>query len=337
MTERRPKVLFICGSLNQTTQLHAIAQELPEVEAWYSPYYGNGLENFFRALRLTEMTIMGHKRRRWCRAFLDQRNLPVDDGGVRGDYDLVVTSTDVIIQKNIVGKKVVVVQEGILDPERVLFKTVRALPFLPRWLAGTALTGLSGQYDRFCAMSEGYREHLISRGAAPEKVVTTGVPNFDHCARYRNNQFPHHGYLLVCTSDGRETFKLDDDRPALIRRARQMAAGRTLIFKLHPNEDPVRARAEIARHAPEALVFDQGSAEEMIANCDELLTEWSSTVFVGVALGKKIHTNFDEVTVRRLSPLQNGGTSARNIAAVCRALLGGPQAAAGGRLDAVSG
>jgi hypothetical protein len=321
----RPRVLFLCGSINQTSQLHAVAGALPEVEAWYSPYYGNGLEELFRRLRLTEMTIAGNKRRAWCLEWLRARGLPIDDGGARGPYHLVVTSTDVIVQRNLAGSPLVVVQEGILDPERLLYRLVRALPFLPRWLAGTAMTGLSGAYARFCAMSDGYRDHLIARGADPGAVVVTGVPNFDNCDSYRNNAFPHRGYLLVCTSDGRETFKADD-RPALIRRAQALAAGRPLLFKLHPNEELARARAELARLAPEALVFDRGSAEEMIANCDELLTEWSSTVFVGVALGKKVHTNFDEATVRRLAPLQNGGSSARNIAEVCRALLPGPAA-----------
>ena len=64
----------------------------------------------------------------------------------------------------------------------------------------------------------------------------------------------------------------------------------------------------------------------MIANCDELVTQWSSTVFVGIALGKRVHSDVDLAELRRLAPVQNGGAGARNIARVCRELwtLGRP-------------
>jgi hypothetical protein len=42
---------------------------------------------------------------------------------------------------------------------------------------------------------------------------------------------------------------------------------------------------------------------------------------VAVALGKEVHCDIDEVTLRRLMPIQNGGTSARRIAEVCRRFL----------------
>jgi hypothetical protein len=34
-------------------------------------------------------------------------------------------------------------------------------------------------------------------------------------------------------------------------------------------------------------------AEEVIANCDVLITRFSSTAFVGIALGKETHSDFD--------------------------------------------
>jgi hypothetical protein len=60
----------------------------------------------------------------------------------------------------------------------------------------------------------------------------------------------------------------------------------------------------------------------MIANCDVLVTQYSSTVFVGLALGKECHSYFDLGELRRLLPLQNA-SAARNIAAVCRDVLAG--------------
>jgi hypothetical protein len=58
----------------------------------------------------------------------------------------------------------------------------------------------------------------------------------------------------------------------------------------------------------------------MIANCDVLITQYSSTVFVGLALGKEIHSYFDVDDLKRLMPIQNH-SAARNIAAVCRDVL----------------
>src|SRR5262249_23341602 len=151
--------------------------------------------------------------------------------------------------------------------------------------------------------------------------VVTGIPNFDDCRRYRENTFPHRGYVLVCSSDARETFKRDDRR-AFLERCRRIAAGRPMIVKLHPNEDAARARRELAALCPDALVFSEGSAEEMIANCDVLITQYSSTAFVGVALGKEVHSYYGLDELRRLLPVQNG-RAARNIAAVCREVLRG--------------
>jgi hypothetical protein len=214
-----------------------------------------------------------------------------------------------------------VVQEGLFDPDGLVAALCRRLRWLPPWFAGTALTGESLFYDRFCAAGDGWRDRLIARGANPEKVVVTGIPGFDDCARYRINDFPHHGFVLVCTSDLRETFQ-PDNRKQLVRRALQIANGRLLIFKLHPNEDQARAQREIERWAPSALVYSKGSAEEMIANSEVLITQWSTTALVGVALGKTVFSSLPLEELYRLTPWQNGGTSAGRIAQLCRGLLG---------------
>jgi hypothetical protein len=145
------------------------------------------------------------------------------------------------------------------------------------------------------------------------------MPNFDDCDRYRQNDFPHRGFVLVCTSDMRETYKIED-RAAFLRHCVAIAAGRQLIFKLHPNEKLERASREIREVAPEALVYASGSAEEMIANCDVLISQYSSVAYVGLALGKEVHSYFDVEELRRLLPLQNK-SAARNIAEVCRRVL----------------
>jgi len=181
------------------------------------------------------------------------------------------------------------------------------------------MTGLSDAYRAFCVASEGYRDFFIQRGARPEKIVVTGIPNFDNCRRYCTNDFPYKHYVLACTTNLRELLRYEN-RKAFIRRALEIAGGRQLIFKLHPNENIERAAREIRAYAPAAMVFTTGSAEEMIANCDALITRFSSTAFVGVALGKDTYSDFDMDTLIRLLPLQND-SAALNIANVCRRVL----------------
>jgi hypothetical protein len=322
----RKKILFICGSLNQTTQMHQIAGQLPEHDHAYTPFYGHGALELLRRARCLEFTVLGFKLRRRCLDYLAAQGLPLDLHGRAGGYDLVVTCSDLVVPRNIRKTPVVLVQEGILDPAGIPFLLCRKLKVLPLWLAGTATTGLSGRYQRFCVASEGYRDLFVANGAPAERLAVTGIPNFDDCRRYERNAFPHRHFVLVCTSDARETFKRDDRRD-FINRCLEIAAGRKLIFKLHPNENAARATREIAVLAPEALVYSTGCAEEMIANCDALITQYSSTVFVGVALGKEVHSYNDLAEIRRLLPLQNR-SAARNIAGVCSELLAATQAAA---------
>ncbi|MDW8466396.1 MAG: hypothetical protein RML35_09550 [Chloroherpetonaceae bacterium] len=161
---------------------------------------------------------------------------------------------------------------------------------------------------------------FIRKGVKPEKIRVTGIPNFNNCKKFYQNNFPYKNFVLVCTSDSRETLKYENRRK-FIENAVRIANGRQLIFKLHPNENHERATREIQKYAPGALVYTSGSAEEMIANCDVLITRFSSTVYVGLALGKEVYSEFDINELRRLMPIQNGGTSAQNIANVCRELL----------------
>jgi len=305
--------------MNQTTQMHQISQHLADYEHSFSPFYCHGFDEMLRRFGLIEFTIAGNTMVERCRAYLQHHGLVVDYQGKDQPYDLVVTCTDVYVQNNIRDKPIVLVQEGIIDPESLMYQLVKHLKFLPRWMADTAMTGLSNAYQAFCVASEGYRDFFIQRGAQPEKIAVTGIPNFDNCRHYCSNDFPYHHYVLACTSNYRELFRYED-RAAFIRRAVEIAAGRQLIFKLHPNEKSERATREIRSLAPAAMVLRTGSAEEMIANSDALVTRFSSTAFVGVALGKETYSDFDRDTLARLMPLQNNA-AALNIATVCRRVL----------------
>lgn len=316
---KKKKVLFICGSINQTTQMHQIAQHLPEYDHYYTPYYADGVIEKARQKGLLENTILGYKLANRCMSYLKLNDLNVDVQGQNQDYDLVLTCSDLIMPKNILDKKVVLVQEGMTDPENLFFYMAKMFKWFPRWLASTSTTGLSHQYHRFCVASEGYFDLFMRKGVRAETLRVTGIPNFDNCRKYYNNVFPHKNYVLVCTSDSRETFKYEN-RKKFIEKCVEIANGRQIIFKLHPNEKVERATQEINRYAPHALVYSSGNTEEMIANSDVLITRFSSTVYVGMALGKEVYSDFDIDELRRMTPIQNASAAA-NIAGVCRELV----------------
>jgi hypothetical protein len=318
----RKKILFICGSLNQTTMMHKISQHLAEYDHAFTPFYCDGFYKFLEAAGLLDFTIVAGQHRRTTEKYLAEQDLRVDYGGVAGDYDLVVTCTDLLVQRNILDKKVVLVQEGMTDPEGIAYHIVRRIHKLgvPRWLASTSTTGLSDRYERFCVASEGYRKHFIRKGVKAEKVVVTGIPNFDNVREYLKNDFPHQDYVLVATTDTRENFKWDNRR-SFLKRAKEIAGPRPIIFKLHPNENAGRSTREIKDCVPGALVFSTGNTNHMIANCHTLVTQFSSVVYLGLALGKKVYSYFDLNQLQELVPVQNGGVSAENIARVCREYL----------------
>lgn len=321
------RVLLVCGSLNQTTMMHKIGVELSRRhECVYTPFFADAPLRLLKPVGLLDHTILAGRFRRVTEEYLRENALDVDDGGRRGGYDLALTCSDLVVPKALRRQPLVLVQEGMTDPETVVYHLVKKLS-LPRWIASTSTTGLSLAYERFCVASEGYRRFFERKGVPPERLVVTGIPNYDDCASFLANDFPHRGYVLVATSDGRETFKRDDRR-AFVERAKSIAAGRPMLWKLHPNENWDRARREIEEWAPGSLVFTEANTNHMIANCDVLVTEWSTVVYVGLALGKECHSYFDLGELRKLAPTQNGGRSAAHIATVCEEVL-----RAGGRRE----
>lgn len=299
--------------------MHKIAQALPEHYCRFSPFYAEGTLGKMVKKGLLEHTILAGNHFQATTDYLYSHHLPIDPAGSSHQYDLAVTCTDLIVQSNLRKKRLILVQEGITEPEDLFYHMVRNLG-LPRFLANTAATGLSDAYDRFCVASPGYRDLFINKGVNPSKIVVTGIPNFDDAETFLDNDFPYQHFILVATSSIRETGK-PDDRMAFLRQVKKIAAGREVIFRLHPNENVERAEREIKRLMPDALILTQGDTNHMIANCDVLITQVSSVVFIGIALGKEVHSyhNLEELT--KLAPLQNGGTSALRIAEECRRLL----------------
>ncbi len=314
------RILLIGGSLNQTTIMSQIARELAgDGTCFFSAYYADGWLQALADAGLLDSTILGGQARRATLSYLEEQGLRMDDRGKQAPYDLVVTASDLIVPRNIRNKPVVLVQEGMLTPENLVYRLVR-YGKLPRYLANTAMTGLSGRYRMFCTASEGFRNWFIRKGADPNRVMVTGIPNFDNVQQYRNNDLPYRDFVLSATSCLRETGQFENRRQFILKSLR-VADGRPLIFKLHPNENHLRARREIEQSAPDALVLTTGNTNHLIANCQVLLTRYSSVLLTALALGKEVHSDLDPKLLESLRPVQNGGTSAASIARICREFL----------------
>lgn len=317
----RLRVLCVVGSVNQCTQLHQVVQALGEVDAYFTPAFSDGLAfRLTRALGLQEVAITGYRRRARAFRYLAEQGLAVDLHGElhRGHYDLVLLCTDLVLPSWLRGATrppTVLVQEGIHDPPSCMATLRQWVPGLPRWLEGTAALGQSDAYDALCVASPGYADFFASRGVARHKLFATGIPNFDDCAAYARQPGPAAGYLLVCTSDARETC-MPGDRGRLLERVAALRRGRALHFKLHPNERLPRAHDEIRARFPDAVIHVDGSAERLVAHADEVVCEWSSLAFVALALGKPCHSYRDLDSLKTLLPLQHG-RAAQEIAALC--------------------
>ena len=318
----RKKILFIGGSLNMTRMIHAVGRHLQdEFDCWFSPFYSDGLYNILAShSNMLDFTVLGGNFRRQTDAYLHLHNLPIDYRGDAREYDLYVATTDLYVPKNLRNRPFILIQEGMTDPEGFMYHLVRRFK-LPRYLASTSTNGLSNQYRFFCVASEGYRDFFIRKGMRPEKLVVTGIPNYDNCAAYLENDFPLRDYVLIATSDARETYKRDN-RKKFLRQAVALAAGRPMIFKLHPNEKFERAIREIREVVGEGPpIYTDGNIDHMIANCRALICQYSTVVYAGIALGKEVHSYFDLEMLHELAPMQNGGVSGHNIARVCRHIL----------------
>ena len=316
----RKKILFTIGSPNQASQMHQIASLLPDYDCYFSQLYSNHpVIRIAKRMGLLDTTILAGEFKRKGDAYLEKHRLRNDYARsiYRNSYDLVLLCTDVLVTKELRQMKTVWVQEGMTDPITPWGRWTHGLGLPGYFAKNTAFNGSSNICDIYCAASEGYKDQFNQRGTDISRIVVTGIPNYDNAAVFLNNDFPHRGYVLVATSDIRETFNTED-RPAFIRHCVRIAGNRQLIFKLHPNEKKDRAVPEIKENAPGALIYTEGNTEHMIANCSELITQYSTVVYIGIALGKKVHSYFDVELLKRLAPVQNEGRSAYHIADVCR-------------------
>jgi hypothetical protein len=303
--------------------MHEISKHLSEYDCWFSQFFTDSpfLNWIIKNTPLANNTIFSGQFKENSEKYLLAKGLQIDYQAKKNKYDLVVYCSDLHIPERMRESKLIWVQEGMTDKYNLLSRIVKALKLPVGFTGNTSLNGTSNICDVYCAGSEGYKEQFTKLGTDAGKIVVTGIPNYDNIWQFFNNDFPYKDYVMVATTDMRETYRLEN-RPAFIKKAVKIADGRKLLFKLHPNEKFHRAKAEIRKHAPAGtLIYRTGNTNHMIANCSELITQYSTVVYVGLALGKKVHSYFNLEQLKKLAPMQNGGASAYEISNICRNFL----------------
>jgi hypothetical protein len=324
MEHNKKNILCIVGSLNQTTQLHQIARFLDkEYNIFYSQLYGDGLAyKFVAESGFFDNTVLGKNSSFTLKSkkYIKENGLVYDyRGESKGiEYDMAIMSTDMVVPKSFISKKTVWIQEGMIDPLTPFARLIKKFN-LPTFLPGnTSLNGTTNIADIYFSASKGYKEYFKSLGTESNKILTTGVPNFDNIAQMKTLEFEYSNYVLVATSDIRELGG-NEDRVHFINECVRIADGRQLIFKLHPNENFDKSSREIRENTPaDTMIFNTGSIDPMIAHCHTLITQFSSTVYLGMILGKKIYSYFPIEELEANVPIQNGGTSAEIISKIIR-------------------
>jgi hypothetical protein len=320
----RKKILFIVGSPNQTNQMYKISTLLEDTyECWFSQFYPDyAFEKFALRKGWLDTTIMAGTFKAKADKFIADHGLRNDYMAAKNNYDMTLFCTDLIVPRKLRAGKKIWVQEGMIDRVDTWSKFVKASRIIPPYFAlGTSLNGSRNKCDIYCAGSEGYKNFISKMGTQKDKIAVTGIINYDDIYKFLNNDFPHRHYVMVATSDIRECYG-HDDRFAFLEECVKKANGRQMLFKLHPNEEVQRAVSEIKAVAPaNSLIYTTGNADHMVANCDELITQWSTLGYVGIVLGKKVNSFFDVEELRKLTPWQNNGTSVDRIADICRGFM----------------
>ncbi|MDO8549499.1 MAG: hypothetical protein Q7S39_05010, partial [Ignavibacteria bacterium] len=53
------KILYICGSMNQTTMMHQISKHLSLYDSYFSSYYADGLMGKLSQTHLLDFSVLG--------------------------------------------------------------------------------------------------------------------------------------------------------------------------------------------------------------------------------------------------------------------------------------
>lgn len=93
------KILFIGGSLNQTTMMHKISSYFEDCDCFFTPYYADGTVDTLVKKGFLDFTVLAGKFRQQTEQYLQSHHLKIDYKGKSNNYDLVFTCQDLIVPK----------------------------------------------------------------------------------------------------------------------------------------------------------------------------------------------------------------------------------------------
>lgn len=322
----KKKIICVVGSLNQTKQLHLISKHLNEdFDIYFTQIYGEGL--FYRVVAesgVMDNTVLGKDSSftKLSREYILDNQLQYDyRAQSKGNqYDLALLSTDMIVPKTLRRIKSIWVQEGMIDPIKTSGILIKKLGLPTYFTSDTSLNGTSNRADIYCAMSSGYKDYFSKWGTDRAKIIITGVPNFDNIISFAENPYPESGFVLIATSDIRELGG-NENRVDFFKKCREIARDRKVIYKPHPNENLNRVTREVKMVIPDVDIITKPVLDTLIAHCDTFITQWSSSAYVGLVMGKTIYSYFPIEELEANKPLQNGGKSAEIIAQIAREFI----------------
>src|ERR1700749_455225 len=93
------KILFITGSLNQTSQMHQICRFQPEFDCWFSQVFSDSQTSDFLLKRTTVLneTVMAGQFRESTEKYLRQHGLQIDYKALKNKYEMVVFCSDMVV------------------------------------------------------------------------------------------------------------------------------------------------------------------------------------------------------------------------------------------------
>lgn len=326
MKPKKKNILCFVGSRNQTSQLHEISKYLEDdYNIYYTQIFGSGFfYKFLAEAGIFDNTVFGRNSSFTLASqeYIRNHNLKYDYRGLSKGikYDMALVSTDLILPKTFKGIKTIWVQEGMIDPLSKSSIWVKKMN-LPAFSTGdTSLNGTTNKADIYCSMSNGYKNYFSKYGTDKDKILTTGVPNFDNIKSHNQSKYPESNFVLLASSDIRELGG-NDDRIYLLQKTRDIANGKKVIIKPHPNENLERFKSEIFSVIPNAEIITEPILDTLIAHCDTLITQFSSCVYVGLVLGKKVYSYFPIDELESKKPIQNNGKSAEIISTIAREFI----------------
>src|SRR5262249_56397242 len=103
-------------------EMQLVVQQLCECDWFVTTYYDDGYPETLKRMRLTEATPLGYKLSARTLAYFQRHQLAIDQAGLNGPYDVVVTCSDLLVPGNIRCYPIVLVQEGMTDPAGLFYR-----------------------------------------------------------------------------------------------------------------------------------------------------------------------------------------------------------------------